>query len=91
MLLLTLTPFLINMISCQPFTKGFVKDQKILSEKYAKTLIHCGALCKATDECAAFDFEKLNQKCQMISFALKDESESLTEMYIDPTAHSKGA
>ena len=79
LILLFLLPSLI-FCSTSLYKKVPVSQYKVQSSKKAKTLIHCGGICKSVSFCTGFAYDK---RCELVTQAsLIGNSEDLNESYL---------
>ena len=81
-----------TLISCSLYKKEFVSDFSSLASKQANTLIHCGAICNAENDCTGFSYEEkdcqLFSKASLLNQGIFHPTDSHKAVYID-TASTK--
>ena len=88
LILLFLLPYSLIYSSTSLYKKVPVSQYKVQSSKQAKTLIHCGGICKSKSFCTGFAYDKV---CELVTQAslignsedLHESDLSLERIYID--------
>ena len=76
-----------TLISCSLYKKEFVSDFSSLASKQVNTLIHCGAICNAENDCTSFSYKEkyceLFSKASLVNQGIFEPTDSHKAVYID--------